>query len=67
MQKQTLDKLEEAFEAVEHDLSRRVAELAAKSTSEQRRRRFETLELLEQRRHAVRRDVAAAVELAPCA
>ena len=34
MQKQTLDKLEAAFEAVGHDLSGRVAELAAKSTSE---------------------------------
>jgi hypothetical protein len=33
MQKQTLDKLEAAFEAVAHDLSGRVAELAAKSTS----------------------------------
>ena len=33
MQKQTLDKLEAAFEAVEKDLSGRVAELAAKSTA----------------------------------
>ena len=33
MQKQTLDKLEAAFEAVGQDLSGRVAELAAKSTS----------------------------------
>jgi len=33
MQKQTLDKLEAAFEAVEQDLSGRVVELAAKSTS----------------------------------
>ena len=33
MQKQTLDKLEAAFEAVEQDLSGRVAELAAKNTS----------------------------------
>jgi hypothetical protein len=31
MEKQTLDKLAAAFEAVEHDLSGRVAELAAKS------------------------------------
>ena len=33
MEKQTLDKLEAAFEAVEKDLSRRVEELAAKSSS----------------------------------
>jgi hypothetical protein len=33
MQKQTLDKLEAAFQAVEKDLSGRVAELAAKSTA----------------------------------
>jgi len=33
MEWQTLDKLEAAFLAVERDLSRRVAELAAKSTS----------------------------------
>jgi hypothetical protein len=33
MERQTLDKLEAAFEAVEQDLSGRVAELAAKSTS----------------------------------
>ena len=33
MQKRTLDKLEAAFEAVGQDLSGRVAELAAKSTS----------------------------------
>ena len=33
MERQTLDKLEAAFEAVEKDLSGRVAELAAKSTS----------------------------------
>ena len=32
MQKQTLDKLEAAFEAVERDLSGRAAELAIKST-----------------------------------
>ena len=32
MKKQTLDKLEAAFEAVERDLSGRVAELAVKST-----------------------------------
>ena len=32
MKKQTLDKLEAAFEAVEHDLSGRVAELAVKGT-----------------------------------
>ena len=29
----TLDKLETAFEAVEHDLSKRVAKLAVKSTA----------------------------------
>ena len=33
MEKQTLDKLEAAFEAVEQDLSGRVTELAAKSSS----------------------------------
>jgi hypothetical protein len=33
MKKQTLDKLEAAFEAVEKDLSGRVAELAIKSAS----------------------------------
>jgi hypothetical protein len=33
MERQTLDKLEAAFEAVEKDLSERVGELAAKSTS----------------------------------
>jgi len=33
MERQTLDKLEAAFEAVEKDLSGRVAELAVKSTS----------------------------------
>jgi hypothetical protein len=33
MRKQTLDKLEAAFEAVGQDLSGRVAELAAQSTS----------------------------------
>jgi hypothetical protein len=33
MEKQTLEKLEAAFEAVEKDLSGRVAELAAKSTA----------------------------------
>jgi hypothetical protein len=33
MQRQTLDKLEAAFAAVEKDLSGRVAELAAKSTA----------------------------------
>jgi hypothetical protein len=33
MERQTLDKLAAAFEAVEKDLSGRVAELAAKSTS----------------------------------
>ena len=33
MQRQTLDKLEAAFEAVEKDLSGRVAGLAAKSSS----------------------------------
>jgi hypothetical protein len=33
MERQTLDKLEAAFEAVEKDLSGRVAELAAKSTA----------------------------------
>jgi hypothetical protein len=33
MERQTLDKLEAAFVAVEKDLSGRVAELAAKSTS----------------------------------
>jgi len=33
MKKQTLDKLEAAFEAVERDLSGRVAELAVKSTA----------------------------------
>jgi hypothetical protein len=33
MERQTLDKLEAAFDAVEKDLSGRVAELAAKSTS----------------------------------
>jgi hypothetical protein len=33
MEKQTLDKLEAAFEAVEKDLSGRVAELAAKGSS----------------------------------
>lgn len=33
MNKQTLDKLEAAFEAVERDLSGRVAELAVKSTA----------------------------------
>jgi 5'-deoxynucleotidase YfbR-like HD superfamily hydrolase len=33
MEKQTLDKLEAAIEAVEKDLSGRVAELAAKSSS----------------------------------
>jgi len=33
MERQTLDKLEAAFEAVEQDLSGRVAELAAKSTA----------------------------------
>ena len=32
MKKQTLDKLEAAFEAVERDLSGRVVELAVKST-----------------------------------
>jgi hypothetical protein len=32
MKKQTLDKLEAAFEAVERDLSGRVAELAVRST-----------------------------------
>jgi hypothetical protein len=32
MKKQTLDKLEAAFEAVERDLSGRVTELAVKST-----------------------------------
>ena len=32
MEKQTLDKLRVAIEAVKQDLSRRVAELAAKST-----------------------------------
>jgi len=35
MEKQTLDKLEVAFKAVEHDLSGRVADLAAKSTAGQ--------------------------------
>jgi hypothetical protein len=34
MERQTLDKLEAAFEAVEKDLSGRMAELAAKSTTE---------------------------------
>ena len=33
MERRTLDKLEAAFEAVEKDLSGRVAELAVKSTS----------------------------------
>jgi hypothetical protein len=33
MEKQTLEKLEAAFEAVEKDLSGRVAELACKSTA----------------------------------
>jgi hypothetical protein len=33
MERQTLDKLEAAFEAVEYDLSKRVAELAVKSTA----------------------------------
>jgi hypothetical protein len=33
MERQTLDKLEAAFEAVEKDLAGRVAELAAKSAS----------------------------------
>lgn len=33
MERQTLDKLEAAFEAVEKDLSGRVAELAAKSAA----------------------------------
>ncbi len=33
MERQTLDKLEAAFEAVEKDLSGRVAALAAKSTA----------------------------------
>jgi len=33
MKKQTLDKLDAAFEAVERDLSGRVAELAVKSTA----------------------------------
>jgi hypothetical protein len=33
MEKQTLDKLEAAFKAVEQDLSGRVTELAAKSSS----------------------------------
>jgi hypothetical protein len=33
MERQTLDKLEAAFEAVEKDLSGRVAELALKSTA----------------------------------
>lgn len=33
MEKQTLDKLEAAIEAVENDLSGRVAELASKSSS----------------------------------
>jgi hypothetical protein len=33
MERQTLDKLEAAFEAVEKDVSGRVAELAVKSTS----------------------------------
>ena len=33
MEKPTLDKLEAAFQAVEKDLSERVAELAAKSTA----------------------------------
>ena len=33
MEKQTLEKLEAAFEAVEKDLSGRVAELAVKSTA----------------------------------
>jgi hypothetical protein len=33
MEKQTLDRLEAAFQAVEKDLSGRVAELAAKSTA----------------------------------
>jgi hypothetical protein len=33
MERQTLDKLEAAFEAVEKDLSGRVAELSAKSSS----------------------------------
>ena len=33
MEKQTLDKLAAAFEAVEHDLSGRVAALAVKSAS----------------------------------
>ena len=33
MERQTLDKSESAFEAVEKDLSGRVAELAAKSTA----------------------------------
>jgi hypothetical protein len=33
MERQTLDKLEAAFEAVEKDLSVRVAELATKSTA----------------------------------
>ena len=33
MEKQTLDKLEAAFQAVERDLSGRVAELAVKSTA----------------------------------
>ena len=33
MEKQTLDKLEAAFKAVERDLSGRVAELAVKSTA----------------------------------
>jgi hypothetical protein len=33
MERQTLEKLEAAFEAVEHDLTGRVAELAAKSAA----------------------------------
>ena len=33
MEKQTLEKLEAAFAAVENDLSRRVTELATKSTA----------------------------------
>ena len=39
MQKQTLDKLEAAFEAVGQDLSGRVAELAAKSSAVRREKR----------------------------
>jgi hypothetical protein len=47
MERQTLDKLEAAFEAVEKDLSGRVAELAPKSTagtlSQEERAEYEQL------------------------